>query len=228
MKKILLVEDEENFGSLLKNYLELSNYSVHWAKDGALAYSILMQNEFDLCILDVMMPNMDGFTLGQKIKLKRQIPFFYLTAKNQKSDILKGYKIGAEDYLTKPFDTDVLMLKIQAILNRSYQHDEQLPEENLYQIGQFQFTPASRKLTGLKEDVKLSPKESALLLLLCQYKEKVMPRERALIQIWNEDSYFTRRSMDVYIGKLRKYLKYDAKVSIETFHQMGFKLSDQI
>jgi len=226
MKKILLVEDEENFGSLLKNYLELSQYEVTWAKNGTEAYSTFMKNNFDLCILDVMMPHMDGFTLGEKIKEKNKTPFFYLTAKNSKEDLLKGYEIGADDYLTKPFDTEVLLLKIKVILNRTSDEETTVPEQmNSYSFGMFTFHPNNRILIFNDNEKKLSPKESMLLDLLCRYQGKVMPRNIALMQIWNENNYFTKRSMDVYIGKLRKHLSSDKTISIETYHQMGFQLN---
>lgn len=224
MKRILLVEDELSFGDLLTNYLKISGYNVTWCKDGTTGYSAIMQDEFDLCILDVMMPNMDGFTLGQKIKeKKRNTPFFYLTAKNMKEDLVKGYGIGAEDYLTKPFDTDVLLLKINAIINRSSQQKELVKKEE-YEIGNLTFKPATRILISDQEETKLSPKEAALLELLCQHLNSVMPRELALIEIWKENNYFTKRSMDVYINKLRKRLAIDERIKIETFHQMGFQL----
>lgn len=224
MKRILIVEDEENFGSLMKNYLELSNYEVEWSKNGAEAYSILMQNDFDLCIFDVMMPNMDGFTLGEKLKQKKDTPFFYLTAKNRKEDLIRGYKIGADDYLTKPFDTEVLLLKIQAILHRTDSESTQRNIQDEYLFGQFSFTPKNRILVHPTATKKLSPKESMLLTLLCQYQGEIMPREIALKEIWQQNDYFTKRSMDVYIGKLRKHLSLDSTIKIETFHQIGFQL----
>lgn len=224
MKKILLVEDEENFGSLLKNYLELSQYEVCWAQNGAEAYSIVKQNDFDLCILDVMMPHMDGFTLGEKIKDERDIPFFFLTAKNQKEDMVRGYQIGADDYLTKPFDTEVLLLKIKALLNRTSDNSELPLQKESYTIGSFEFNPTNRILSNAKGNQKLSPKEAMLLDLLCRYMGKIMPRDIALETIWKQNDYFTKRSMDVYIGKLRKYFSSDDKIKIETFHQMGFQL----
>lgn len=223
-KRILLVEDEENFGSLMKNYLELSQYEVTWAKNGTEAYSIFMQNDFDLCILDVMMPHMDGFTLGEKIAAKKDVPFFYLTAKNQKEDLIKGYQIGADDYLTKPFDTEVLLLKIQALLNRTATTSNLPEERDEYSFGAFTFQPKSRMLIHSEGSKKLSPKEAMLLDLLCRYEGKVMPRDIALDTIWKQNDYFTKRSMDVYIGKLRKYLSLDPSIKIETFHQMGFQL----
>ena len=224
MKKILLVEDEENFGSLLKNYLELSEYQVHWAQNGAEAYSVVKQNDFDLCILDVMMPHMDGFTLGEKIKEEKDIPFFFLTAKNQKEDMVKGYQIGADDYLTKPFDTEVLLLKIKALLSRTSESKALPVQQEIYRIGSFEFNPTNRLLTRNDKTQKLSPKEAMLLDLLCRYLGKIMPRDVALDTIWKQNDYFTKRSMDVYIGKLRKYLAADDSIKIETFHQIGFQL----
>ncbi len=224
MHKILLVEDEENFGSLMKNYLELSRYEVTWAKNGSEAYSIVMQNDFDLCILDVMMPHMDGFTLGEKIKDQKDVPFFFLTAKNQKEDLIKGYEIGADDYLTKPFDTEVLLLKIKALLNRTADVSNLPEQKNEYQFGTFEFSPTSRILRHATGNKKLSPKEAMLLDLLCRYQGEIMPRDVALDSIWKQNDYFTKRSMDVYIGKLRKYLSVDKHLKIETFHQMGFQL----
>lgn len=224
-EKILLVEDDENFGSLLQNYLKLSGYDVDWRKNGTEGYSTFMQDQYDLCILDVMMPHMDGFTLAKKLKEKAAaIPLFFLTAKNQKEDMLQGFKIGADDYLTKPFDTEVLVMKIKALLNRVNQESEIVVQEE-YTLGEFLFKPATRMLIHPSIEKKLSPKESLLLELLCQYQGQVMPRDLALNKIWKQNDYFTKRSMDVYIGKLRKYLAADSSINIETFHQMGFQLN---
>ncbi|NOQ74308.1 MAG: response regulator [Crocinitomix sp.] len=223
LKRILLVEDEENFGSLLQNYLELSNYECTWCKTGTEAYSVFAQNEFDLCILDVMLPHMDGFTLAKKIKAKsKTMPLFFLTAKNAKVDLKEGYAIGADDYLTKPFDTEILLLKISAIFNRNNPVKEEEPDE--YNFGIFRFQPKDRMLSTAENEVKLSPKENSLLALLCKYENTIMPRKEALLKIWEEENYFTKRSMDVYITKLRKYLKPDPLVTIDTFHQTGFQL----
>lgn len=223
-KKILLVEDEENFGSLLQNYLRLSQYDVDWEKDGSLGFSAFMKNSYDLCILDVMMPNMDGFTLAEKIRSKKkEVPFIFLTARNMKEDMIRGYKIGADDYLNKPFDIEVLLLKLEVILNRVAVTEVQ-PEQSEYTIGQFHYTINTRALQMNGESRKLSPKEGALLHLLCQHMNEVMPREKALKEIWQEDSYFTTRSMDVYITKLRKYLSADPDIQIENVHSSGYAL----
>jgi len=224
--RILLVEDEENFGSLMKNYLELSGYDVTWAKNGTEAYSSFMQNSFDLCILDIMMPYMDGFTLGQKIKAKNNTPFIFLSSKNNKSDILNGYQVGADDYLTKPFDTEILLLKIKILLERQNGQNSLKSDKYYFTFGNFEFTPSLRQLKHTNNSyIKLSPKEALLLKLLCIYQGKIMPRDVALNQIWTESTYFTKRSMDVYINKLRKHLSIDSNITIETFHQMGFQLN---
>ena len=224
MKHILLAEDEENFGSLLKNYLELCAYKVTWVKNGSEAYSVLNQSNFDLCILDVMMPSMDGFSLGEKIK--RKVPFIYLSAKCHKDDILRGYSIGADDYLTKPFDTEILLKKIHVILERNAMDKHVVALNETYELGLYQFDTKKRTLTYKADSaIKLSPKECMLLGLLCRFKGQIMPRELALKEIWKENSYFTKRSMDVYIAKLRKYLADDPKVSIETFNRLGFQLN---
>lgn len=223
-KKILLVEDEENFGSLLQNYLKLSKYEVDWAKDGNLGYSAYMKGTYDLCIFDVMMPNLDGFSLAEKIRKKgSQTPIIYLTAKNMKEDILKGYKLGAVDYLSKPFDIEVLLAKLEAIFRLESNGTESVVSE-IYEIGNYQYHCKTRLLENPKFSKKLSPKEGKLLEILCQHINDVMPREKALKEIWGEDSYFTTRSMDVYITKLRKYLKEDSSVSIENVHSSGYSL----
>lgn len=224
MKHILLAEDEENFGSLLKNYLELCTYKVTWVKNGAEAYSKIKSSEFDLCILDVMMPHLDGFSLGEK--MDKKTPFIFLTAKCNKEDILKGYSIGAEDYLTKPFDTDILVKKIEIILNRQTADYASQPLKKTYAIGKYVFNPNKRALSfSDKDPAKLSPKEALLLGLLCRFQEQILPRDLALKEIWLDNTYFTKRSMDVYITKLRKHLIQDTRISIESFNRMGFKLT---
>lgn len=221
-KRILLVEDEENFGSLLQNYLRLSKYEVDWCKDGALGYSAFRNQTYDLCILDVMMPNMDGFTLAEKIRsVDAEIPLIFLTAKNLKEDVIKGYKVGADDYLNKPFDIEVLLLKLDVLFSRG---KEKQAEHDNYTIGQYTYFAPTRLLKHEESSLTLSPKEGQLLLLLCQHVNQVMPRELALKSIWKEDSYFTTRSMDVYITKLRKYLSNDPNVSIVNVHSSCYAL----
>lgn len=224
MKRILLVEDEENFGSLLQNYLRLSNYSVDWMKDGSLGYSAFMKSHYDLCILDVMMPNMDGFSLAEKIKAKRkETPIVFLTAKSMKEDMIRGYKIGADDYLNKPFDIEVLLLKLDVIFNRSTIKESKSNSDH-YVIGEYTFVVKTRVLSTKSVERRLSPKEGALFNLLCEHMNDVLPREKALIEIWGEDNYFTTRSMDVYITKLRKYLKEDSRIQIDNVHSSGYRM----
>jgi len=223
--KILLVEDEPNFGEVLKSYLQLAKYKVDWCKNGKEAYSKFQNKQYNLCILDVMMPEMDGFTLGIELKkLRPELPFIFLTAKNLKEDILRGFKIGAQDYLTKPFDSDVLLEKIKVILNRfQTSYDKKTVEKELT-IGQYQFKPIKRKLILNGIEHKLSPKENDLLLELCKNENQVLTRKNILLKIWGEENYFTGRSMDVYIAKLRKLLKNDVRIEIENIHGKGFQL----
>lgn len=220
-KQILLVEDEENFGSLLQNYLQLSGYVVKWCKDGAKGYSAFKNEKFDLCILDVMMPIMDGFTLAEKIReTDTETPIIFLTARDIKEDMIRGYTIGADDYLNKPFDVEVLLLKLDVLFKK----EKKEVAATHFQIGNYQFDTVTRILKNGGSDKKLSPKEGQLLQLLCEHQNDVLPREKALKTIWKEDSYFTTRSMDVYIAKLRKYLKGDEKVRIENVHSKGYGL----
>lgn len=223
--KILLVEDEPNFGAVLKSYLQLAKYEVDWCLNGKEAFSKFQNEEYKLCILDVMMPEMDGFTLGKELKkLKPDLPFIFLTAKGLKEDVLKGFKIGAQDYLTKPFDSDVLLEKIKVILNRFQHLQPAVKLSSEISIGNYLFLPNKRKLLLNEIERKLSPKESELLSELCKNKNQVLSRKYALEKIWGDDNYFTGRSMDVYIAKLRKYLKDDNSVEIENIHGNGFQL----
>lgn len=216
---ILLVEDDENFGALLKNYLSLSGYQVVWERDGNLGFSRFRQSKFDLCLLDVMMPWRDGFTLAGDIReLNSDIPIIFLTARGAKEDQIKGYKSGGDDYLTKPFDSDVLLMKIETMLRRFGNRLEQ----EVFEIGAYQFIPRKRLLTIDDEELKLSPKESDLLKILCAYPNEVMPRRKALMEIWQNDDYFATRSMDVYVAKLRKRFVHDPRIQIENLHGSGY------
>lgn len=225
-KRILLVEDDPNFGIVLKDYLSLSNYLVTLAKDGVEGLIVFKNNDFDLCILDVMMPRKDGFTLAQDIrKSNKEIPIVFLTAKTMKEDILRGYQVGADDYLNKPFDSEVLLHKINAMMLRKVKENDAEEELFEFKIGGFHLNSKLRQLSYEKEEpIKLSPKENKLLKLLSIYKNDLMPRELALTKIWRDDNYFTSRSMDVYIAKLRKYLKKDPNVEIINIHGEGFRL----
>ena len=207
-KKILLVEDDPNFGSILKEYLGLNDYDITLAKNGIEGFEKFKKDNFDLCILDVMMPYKDGFTLAKEIREKNDvIPIFFLTAKHLKEDVLKGFKIGADDYMTKPFDSDVLLAKIKAILNRKNIPTSPVDDTFEFSFSDFKLNSKLRFLTHKDgAPIKLSPKENQLLRLLVLNLDDLLPREVALKKIWRDDNYFTSRSMDVYIAKLRKYL----------------------
>ncbi|MEI6275540.1 MAG: response regulator transcription factor [Prolixibacteraceae bacterium] len=220
-KSLFFVEDDLSFGAVLKSYLEICNYSVTWLQDGKHAVSAFRDGTFDLCLLDVMLPNVDGFAIGKEIRtIDPNIPMIYLTAKSLKEDILTGYRLGADDYIVKPFDADVLIYKIAVLLRRAEgEHDN---SENLHSIGKYVFDARLREIKLAETKQLLSPKESALLLLLCEHKNELLPREVALKRIWGDDGYFTTRSMDVFITRLRKFLKDDASVEIRNIHGSGF------
>lgn len=225
-KKILIVEDDSNFGNILKEYLSLNDYNITLAKNGIEGFEKFKKEEFDLCILDVMMPYKDGFTLAKEIREVNEIvPIFFLSAKHLKEDVLKGFKLGADDYLTKPFDSEVLLAKIKAILNRSKAPNSLANDAFEFAFSDFSFNSKLRFLIYKNEKpVKLSPKENQLLRLLVIHLNDLLPREVALNKIWRDDNYFTSRSMDVYIAKLRKYLSVDDKVQILNIHGEGFRL----
>lgn len=227
-KKILLVEDDPNFGAVLKDYLALNDFEVTLAKNGMEGLEKFKKDIFDLCILDVMMPYKDGYTLAKEIRDKnKEVPIIFLTAKTMKEDVLKGYKVGADDYLNKPFDSEVLLVKIRAIIQRKAQEASKLDNAKFeFQIGGFHLNSKLRFLTFKDEEpIKLSPKENELLKMLALHENDLMPRELALTKIWRDDNYFTSRSMDVYIAKLRKYLKPDENVEIINIHGEGFRLA---
>ena len=222
--QILLCEDDTNLGQVLKNYLELNDYDVTLERDGRLGLAAFQREKIDLCLLDVMMPNMDGFTLAEEIRdINPDVPLFFLSAKTMKDDIIQGYKLGADDYITKPFDSEVLLLKIKAILKRNEElHREEAHAE--FDLGKYHFNPRLRELTINGKVQVLSPKENELLKMLCEYKNDLLSREAALKKIWGSDTYFNGRSMDVYIAKLRKYLKEDTEIEIVNIHGNGFRL----
>ena len=226
-KKVLLVEDDLNFGIILRDYLELNDYDVVLARNGVEGAEKFNKGDFDICLLDVMMPYKDGFTLAKEIRANdMNVPIIFLTAKSMKDDVVKGYQIGADDYLTKPFDSEVLLLKMKALFLRMEQSGFQLNKENyLFTIGAFNFNAKLRQL-ALNNDkpVKLSPKEGSLLHMLILHKNDLMPRELALKKIWKDDTYFTSRSMDVYIAKIRKHLKGDPSIEIINIHGEGFRM----
>ncbi|MCB0565776.1 MAG: response regulator transcription factor [Phaeodactylibacter sp.] len=228
--RILLVEDDQNFGDVLRSYLEMHEYEVTLATDGAQGLESYNQGEFDLCIFDVMMPKKDGFTLAKEIREQDQdMPIIFLTAKTMKNDVLEGFKIGADDYITKPFNSEELLYRIQAILKRSQTKADPREEIKEFSIGKYHFNYPLRILTyNLDEEDeeknKLSPKEAQLLRMFAIYMNDILPRSEALNKIWGEDNYFTARSMDVFVTKLRKYLKNDENIEIVNIHGNGFQL----
>jgi DNA-binding response OmpR family regulator len=223
--KLLLVEDDPNFGTVLKDYLLLNDFDVIHAKDGNDGLIKYKNGEFDLAILDVMMPYKDGFTLAKEIKqINQNTPIIFLTAKTMKEDIVRGYQVGADDYLSKPFDSEVLLYKIKAILSRKNESSKTESTKFEFEVGDYHFNSKLRFLTVGDNTHKLSPKENELLKLLCLHINDLMPRELALTRIWKDDNYFTSRSMDVYVAKLRKYLQGDENVEIKNIHGEGFRL----
>ena len=228
---ILLVEDDKNLAFILQDYLEMSGYKVDHKSNGSEGINFFRKAEknIDICILDIMMPLKDGFTLAEEIRrLNENVPIIFLSAKNMKEDKVKGFKVGADDYITKPFSTELLVLKIEAILKRSkkIKETEDISEES-YMLGTIKFDVRNQVLISEKGKRSLTKKEAAVLHLLCKNQNKLLKREVALKKIWGEDDYFMGRSMDVYITKLRKYLKNDQSVKIINVHGTGFMLELQ-
>lgn len=223
--KILLTEDDQNLGLLLQEYLIAKGFEVELAKDGDQGLNFFLKNgSYDLCILDVMMPKKDGFSLAKEIRMHdAEIPIIFLTAKSMKEDTLTGFKSGADDYMTKPFSMEELLMRMNAILRR-VNKDHAEPTKNEYKIGSYAFNTTTQMLSINDEQKKLTTKESELLKLLCQNMNKPLSRSFALKLIWGDDSYFNARSMDVYVTKLRKHLKADETIKIMNLHGEGFKL----
>lgn len=226
-KKILLVEDDNNFGSILRDYLTLHSYETTLAKNGIEGLEKFRKHNYDLCILDVMMPFKDGFSLASDIRsINDEVPLIFLTAKSLKEDVIKGFKIGADDYLIKPFDSEILLFKIKSIFKRKISLKKATDNKVDYIFSSFRYNSKFRELQ-FKNDkpVTLSPKEGKLLTILLDNMNDLTTREEALVKIWNDDNYFTSRSMDVYVTKIRKYLSKDPKIKIENIHGKGFKFS---
>jgi two-component system OmpR family response regulator len=222
--RILLAEDDSNLGNLLRNYLAAKSYETTLCVNGRIALEAFSREKFNLCILDIMMPEMDGITLAREIRLTNPaIPVIFLTAKNQKEDILEGFKSGADDYITKPFSMEELLYRIKAILRRSDNSSVNKKEE-FYKLGEYSFDPMKQLLVYRDKHVKLTTKESELLELLCRHGNEILERNFALKTIWIDDNYFNARSMDVYITRLRKYLMKDTSVKILNVHGKGYKL----
>ena len=221
--KILLCEDDENLGMLLREYLQAKGYDTELCTDGEAGYKAFLKEKYDLCVFDVMMPKKDGFTLARDIRQSNQeVPIIFLTAKTLKEDILEGFKIGADDYLTKPFSMEELTFRIEAVLRRV--RGKKNRDRSSYKIGSFTFDTQKQVLSHGNEQTKLTTKESELLSLLCAHANEILQRDFALKTIWIDDNYFNARSMDVYITKLRKHLKADENVEIINIHGKGYKL----
>ena len=222
-QRILLCEDEESLGMLLREYLQAKGYDAELYLDGEAGYRAFMKGHYDMCLFDVMMPKMDGFTLAKEIRLVNQeVPIIFLTAKNLKDDILDGFKVGADDYLTKPFSMDELVFRMEAILRRV--KGKAKKAQTVFQLGLYTFDTQRQLLTMGDVNTKLTTKESELLALLCAHSNQVLERELALKTIWIDDNYFNARSMDVYITKLRKHLKSDSRIEINNVHGKGYRL----
>jgi len=229
--KVLLLEDDENLGQILKEYLEIKGFTTILCRDGKSGLQTFQKGKYDLCIFDVMMPIMDGFSVAEEIrKTDKNVPIIFLTAKSMKEDAIKGLKIGADDYLTKPFSMEELRLRIAAVLRRTKVSIENQfpPELKAYTLGHFRFEADLQVLKAEGEEYKLTSKEAELLAMLCQHKNQTLERSIALKKIWFDDNYFNSRSMDVYITKLRKYLKSDERLQIINVHGTGFKLIESV
>ena len=224
MKKILLAEDDTDFAKVLKQYLELFDFEVHWFQDGEEAFSAFQNTDFQFCILDLMMPKMDGFTLAEKmVNYNPEIPFLFLTAKKLKEDKIRGLKLGADDYIVKPFEADELVLRIQNILKRSEKTTSKIPPTAEIQIGSFLFHTQRLTLKSANATQQLTEKEASLLLFLFENKNQLLKREVILKAIWDTDDFFSGRSMDVFISRLRKYFKEDETISIESKRNLGLE-----
>ncbi|MCC5944048.1 MAG: response regulator transcription factor [Bernardetiaceae bacterium] len=228
MIKVLLAEDDHNLGEILKEYLDLKEYDVTLCRDGKEALDTFIAHKdhpFELCIFDVMMPIMDGFTLAKEVRSQnKSVPIIFLTARSMKEDKIKGLEIGADDYLTKPFSMEELLLRVKAILRRTTNVTSGGAPLRKFQIGSFLFDYDAQALKDEKEEQHLTSKESELLRMLCENKNQTLERSEALTEIWGDDNYFNARSMDVYITKLRKYLRSDERLRIVNVHGTGFKL----
>ncbi len=225
MPNLLLVEDDPNLGGLLQEYLTDKGYPTQLATDGQAGWQAFVDGTFDLCIFDVMMPRKDGFSLAKEVRMSgRDVPIVFLTAKSMKEDTIQGFRVGADDYITKPFDRDELLLRIDAILRRYRRQTVQEAEQSVFTVGTYTFDYERQQLSRAGNEVHLTSKESELLKLFCQNINQPVSRSFALKVIWGDDSYFNARSMDVYVTKLRKHLRDDEAVQLVNLHGEGFKL----
>ena len=223
--RVLLAEDDKNLGAVLTSYLEAKGYPTTRCENGQAAFIKFKNDDFDFCIIDVMMPVKDGFTLAKEIReIDKKTPILFLTAKSMQEDKLKGFELGADDYLTKPFSMEELLVRMKAIIRRATESRVMETSRNIYDIGKLHFDYNRQILKTPEEEMKLTSKESELLKMLCDNVNDVLDRSMALKKIWNDDSYFNARSMDVYVTKLRKYLKADESIELINVHGIGFKL----
>lgn len=222
---ILLVEDDLNLGFVIQDALKRRGFTVHLCRDGKEGLRKFNEQPYDLCVLDVMLPQKDGFSLAEDIRLvNAQVPIVFLTAKSQTEDRITGFKAGGDDYLTKPFSHEELILRIEAILRRTQGREEDARERDRFEVGDYTFDHRNLMLSHPTEERKLTKKEAEVLRLLCLHADQVLPRELVLNMVWGDDTYFLGRSLDVFISRLRKYLKLDPKVQIVNVHGVGFKL----
>lgn len=223
--KILLAEDDPNLGLLLTEFLKKKGFEVTWANNGDQALDFFVQGTFDLCLLDVMMPKKDGFSLAKDIRANHlEVPIIFLTAKSMEEDTLQGFKVGADDYLTKPFSMEVLLARMEAVLRRTHSDKSITKLADEIQIGRYVYFPNKMKISMDGNDQKFTPKENELMKLLCENLGRPVSRSFALKLIWGDDTYFNARSMDVYMTKLRKMLKEDPRIQLQNLHGEGFRL----
>ncbi|PWG06357.1 response regulator transcription factor [Polaribacter aquimarinus] len=223
-KHILLAEDDADFGSILKQYLEMSGFSVEWAKNGVEALTLFNKGNFNICVLDVMMPKLDGFSVAEQIiEINPEIPFVFLTARKMKEDKLKGLKLGADDYVVKPFEADELVLRLNNILKRTQKVQTSFSSEEIIAIGNYKFNTKRLELHLNDKIQRVTEKESVLIQFLVQHKNQLLKREEILKSVWKNDDFFSGRSMDVFISRLRKYFKEDASISIESIRGIGLE-----
>ncbi len=223
-KSILLAEDDEDFGNLLKQYLEISGFQVTWTKDGKEALNCFQKQAFNICVLDVMMPEIDGFTLAEKlIELNPELPFVFLTARKLKEDKIRGLKLGADDYIIKPFEADELVLRLNNILKRTASFLNKNQNDNYLQIGQYTFNQKRLSLKHPNYEKQLTEKEAALILFLFEHKNQLLKRDEILNAVWKQDDFFSGRSMDVFISRIRKYFKEDPGIIIQSVRGIGLE-----
>ncbi len=223
MKNILLAEDDLDFGSILQQYLQLHNFQVTWAKNGVEAFEVFQKNDFEICVFDVMMPKLDGFSLAEKvIALNPEMPFVFLTARSQKEDKIKGLKLGADDYIVKPFEADELILRLQNIIKRS-QKTIAKNQQSVIKIGEYDFDVKALQLTYLQKTQRVTEKEALLIQFLYEHKNQLVKREQILNAVWGSDDFFSGRSMDVFISRLRKYFAEDPSIKIESIRGVGLE-----